>query len=103
MRPKSIRVVAVPGVLAPRPRHGGRDPYFARGTDDEANKAGRHEHDSLHPVLKEGEEVPSFPLDIFLHAVRYVKEAALLPADTATAQYCDVKASAKDAPKPAAK
>jgi hypothetical protein len=101
MRPKSIKVFAVPGVLAPRPRHSGRsDAYFGRTTDPKAGSEGRLDHDDLHPLLKMAEEVPSVPLDVFQQACRYVAEGGLRAGDSATAKHCGV---AEDAPKTVAK
>ncbi len=98
MIPKSIKVIAVPGVIAPRPRHGGHNPYIGRDTDHEAIKAGKLAHDDAYPIQKEGEEITSAQLDIFQHVARYVRDGSLLAADEATASYCGVKPAPKEAP-----
>ena len=103
MRPSTIRVMAVPGIIAPRPRHGGRDPYVARATDHEAIKAGRLDHDDAYPPLRDGEVIPKFPLDIFQHVVGYVKDGSLQAGDKDTAQYCRVPFVGNDPPKTTAK
>ncbi len=100
MIPKTIRVIAVPGVIAPRPRHGGHNPYIGRDTDHEAIKAGKLAHDDAYPIQKEGEEVSSAQLDIFQHVARYVRDGSLLAADEATASYCGVKPAPKKAALP---
>lgn len=87
MKPPTIRVKAVPGVLVPVPRlRGDTARYVARNIDFVAIQAGQLAHDVAYPP-KPFEEVSSALFDVFSEICRSVRDGDLLPADKMTADY----------------